>query len=71
MNTCKVKGRMTEMQITGKYLADQMGINLSTFYRKMKNNGENFTLGEILVFKRVLRMDRETALDFLLSENSQ
>lgn len=71
MNTSKIKGRMTEMNISGREIASQMNIDPSTFYRKMQNNGENFTVGELLVFKRVLNMDKETALDFLLCENSQ
>jgi hypothetical protein len=67
MDTNKVKGRMTEMQISGKELAKELNMDPSTFYRKMQKNGENFTLGEIMGIKRVLKMDDRTALDFLLA----
>ena len=67
MNTNKVKGRMVELQITGRDLAKEMNIDQSTFYRKMKDNGESFTLGEITTIKRVLKLDDKTAVDILLA----
>ena len=54
MNVRKVKGRMTEMGISGEMLAKEMNINPSTFYRKMKKEGETFTIGEIRAMKQIL-----------------
>ena len=48
-------------------MSKELGMDPSTYYRKMQKNGEEFSALDLLVFKRVLKMDEKTALDFLLS----
>lgn len=67
MNTQRVKERMEDMHITVGMMAQELGMDPSTYYRKMQKNGEEFSALDLLVFKRVLKMDEKTALDFLLS----
>ena len=67
MNTQRVKERMEEMHITVGRMSQELGMDPSTYYRKMQKNGEEFSALDLLVFKRVLEMDEKTALDFLLS----
>lgn len=67
MNTQNVKKRMEDMNITVQMLCTELGMDPSTYYRKMQKNGEEFSALDLLVFKRVLKMDDQTALDFLLS----
>ena len=67
MNTQKVKERMDNMEITVGMMAKELGMDPSTYYRKMQKNGGEFSALDLLVFKRVLKMDDKTALDFLLS----
>ena len=67
MNTNKLKGRMTEMEITAVDLAKQMHISPSAFYRKMQRNGKTFNLGEIMEMKEILKMDDKTAVEILLA----
>ena len=67
MNTEKVKRRMEDMNITVATMAMELGMDPSTYYRKMQKNGEEFSALDLMVFKRVLQMDEQTALDFLLS----
>lgn len=67
MNTQRVKERMEEMNITVGKMAQELGMDPSTYYRKMQKNGDEFSAIDLMVFKRVLQMDEKTALDFLLS----
>ena len=67
MNTQRVKERMEEKGITVGRMAQELGMDPSTYYRKMQKNGEEFSALDLMVFKRVLEMDEKTALDFLLS----
>lgn len=67
MNTQRVKERMEEMHITVGKMAQELGMDPSTYYRKMQKNGEDFSALDLIVFKRVLELDEKSALDFLLS----
>lgn len=67
MNTQEVKKRMDDLHVTVGMMAKELGMDPSTYYRKMQKNGEEFSALDLMVFKRVLKMDDKTALDFLLS----
>lgn len=67
MKTAEIKRMMKEQHITGGTMSKELGMDPSTYYRKMQKNGEEFSALDLLVFKRVLKMDEKTALDFLLS----
>ena len=71
MNTQAVKQRMAEKKISVPAMAKELGMDVSTYYRKMQKNGDGFSALDLIDFKRVLEMDEKTAIDFLLSENSQ
>lgn len=67
MQAEKVQQRMKEKKISVKAMAEALGMDVSTYYRKMQKNGEDFNAVDLMVFKRVLDLDEQTALDFLLS----
>lgn len=67
MNTQEVKKRMEDMHISVEQMSRELGMNPSTYYRKMQNNGDEFSALDLMVFKRVLKMDEQTAISFLLS----
>lgn len=67
MNVQKIKGRMTELEITGREMADELGMDSSTYYRKMKKNGEDFSVADLYTFKKVLHLTDQEAPDFLLA----
>lgn len=71
MNTDRIRGRMTEMHITGSQMAAELGMDPSTFYRKIKNNGREFSVADLYTFCRVLKLEKEEAADILLPSNSQ
>jgi hypothetical protein len=66
MKVQEVKGRMTAKGVEAEKMAQKLNMNPSTFYRKMKKGGVNFTLGDLMVFKEVLEMSNEEAIDLLI-----
>lgn len=66
MNIQKIKGRMVELSITGCEMARKLEMDPSTFYRKMQNNGENFTVKDLYGMQKALQLTKEQAVDFLL-----
>ena len=67
MNTTEVKRRMKDKGITGEAMAKALGMNPATYYRKMQKNGDEFSAVDLNVFKRMLEMNSQEAVDFLLS----
>lgn len=67
MKSIEIRQRMKDMKISPEMMAAELGMDKSTYYRKMQNNGAKFSACDLTVFKRVLKMDEKTALDFLLS----
>ena len=67
MNTAEVKTRMKERHITGDMMAKELGMDPSTYYRKMQKEGGEFSALDLMVFKRVLEMSNQDAVDILLS----
>ena len=67
MNTQRVKERMEEKHITAAMMAKELGMNPSTYFRKMQKNGGEFSVLDLMVFKRVLEMNEQDAVDILLS----
>lgn len=52
----KLKAQMALSGITSKELAKRLGIDESTLYRKIQNNG-NFTRSEINLLIEILKID--------------
>lgn len=67
MNIQKVTERMEQKNITVPMMSNKLGINPSTWYRKIKKDGDGFTALDLLVIKRELELSEQEALDFLLS----
>lgn len=60
MKVMKLRGKMVEMGVTVKRLADELGKDRSTIYRKLDNGG-NFTVEEATTIKNLLGMTNEEA----------
>lgn len=71
MNIDRIRGRMTEMHITGTQMAAELGMDPSTYYRKMKQHGKEFSVADLYTFCRVLQLEKDEAADILLPSNSQ
>jgi len=56
VNINKLKGKIVENGISVEILAEKIGIDKSTLYRKMSNNGEALTVKEANQICKELRL---------------
>ena len=61
MNTAKLKGKMKELNVTQEELAKLIGVSLSTINRKLQNDGESFTVGEVQQIVSALHLSADEA----------
>ena len=66
-----LRGKMTERRISFEEMARHIGVDVSTFYRKMKSEGTNFTVGQMHKIVEVLQLTTEEASIIFLWNNSQ
>lgn len=67
VNVQRLKSKIAEKENTQEHVADEMGMNRSTFYRKMKNGGNGFTVGDIHKMVSCVPLTREEAIDFFFT----
>lgn len=61
-NVSILRGKIAECNMTQEALADSIGINSSTLYRKMKDSGKNFTVGEVEKIANILSLNSEDVM---------
>ena len=66
MNLNKLKGKIVENGMNVERLADAIGVDRSTLYRKL-NNGEQITIGEAARIKDALGLSAGDAYDIFFS----
>lgn len=66
MNVNKLKGKIVENGINIEILADRIGIDRSSMYRKL-NNAEKITIGEAMKIKEALSLDNKEAYEIFLA----
>lgn len=66
-----LRGKIRERGLTQRDVAAQLGIDSSTFSRKISSDGLKFTVGEMHSIADVLHLNSEECLDIFLPENSQ
>ena len=66
-----LRGKMTERRVSIEEMARLIGVDASTFYRKMKSDGANFTVGQMHKIVEVLQLTTEEASTIFLWTNSQ
>ena len=69
-NMDKLKEKMAQRSITYEQLAAKMGIDVSTFYRKLKSDGKSFTVGQLHAMIEILGLTGEEAASIFLWQNS-
>ncbi len=67
VNVQRLKGKIVEKNNTQECVADAIGIDRSTFYRKMKNGGNGFTVGEIHSMVESIPLTKEEAVDIFFN----
>ena len=62
----KLRSRMDEMNLSPEEMARKIGVDPSTFYRKVKTEGLNFTVGQMHKIVDVLNLSKEEAAAIFL-----
>ena len=68
LNMDRLRGKIVEARTTQEAVADAIGIDRSTFYRKIKCGGKGFTIGEIHKIVKAIPLTRQEAQDIFLAE---
>lgn len=61
-----LRGKMLEKHMNVEEMAKEIGIDTSTFYRKLKSNGMSFTVGQMHKIAEVLKLTPEEASSIFL-----
>ena len=62
----KLRGKMRDLNVSPEDMAREIGVDPSTFYRKIKSDGVNFTVGQMHRIVEVLHLTREEATTIFL-----
>lgn len=60
-NMDMLRGKMVEKKINAEDMAQRIGVDTSTFYRKMKSDGMSFTVGQMHKIAEVLDLSHAEA----------
>ena len=64
----RLKGKTVERGLTGEKIAKALGIDQSTYYRKMGDGGGGFTLSQAITMSEVLSLSREERIAIFFAE---
>lgn len=68
INVNKLKGKIVENGLSVKELALKIGIDRSTFYRKLATNqGETFTVREVNLICKYLNLSKDEAMEIFFT----
>ncbi|MEY8353092.1 helix-turn-helix transcriptional regulator [Lachnospiraceae bacterium 54-53] len=67
MNVQMLKGKISESGITQEAIADAIGMNRSTFYRKLKRKGNTFTVEEMNKIVEIIPLSKEEAVSIFFN----
>lgn len=70
MQTQLLKEKIVSSGTTAEALAVAIGINRSTFYRKMKKDGESFTVEEMNKIVNALQLNKDDAVAIFFDKKS-
>lgn len=70
-NIPKLKGVLIEKGITHEMLAKEIGVDKSTFSRKISSDGLKFSVDEVHKIAKILNLSQSDAVDIFLHEYSQ
>lgn len=69
VNINKLKGRIVEKGLSVELVAQSMGIDRSTLYRKMKDqSGDSFTISDVQSISRILSLSAQDVTDIFFNE---
>lgn len=56
VNVNKLRGKIVECDMNVEKIAEMIGMDKSTLYRKINSNGENFTIKEADLIAKALKL---------------
>jgi len=68
VNINKLKGKIVERELTVEKLADCIGLDKSTLYRKLNSNGDSFSIKEADAIAIALRLTQGEANAIFFSQ---
>ncbi|APC48269.1 phage repressor protein [Virgibacillus halodenitrificans] len=68
MNVNKLKGKIVENGLTVGELANQIGMDRSTLYRKISNDGDSLTIKDVNLICKVLKLTKEEAMSIFFNQ---
>lgn len=68
VNVNKLKGKIVENELTVGKLAERIGVDRATLYRKLATNGEGITIKEADLICRELALTGKEAGDIFFSQ---
>ena len=66
IDTAKLRAQMSFCGMTVKDLAKELGIDESTYYRKMTNEGNTFTVEQVQKITAILNLSKKDAASIFL-----
>ena len=67
-NVDKLRGKIKEKRLTPEKIADLLGIDKSTMYRKLNAGGEDFTIKQADLMSAALELDGSEAQAIFFSQ---
>lgn len=71
VNIARLKGKIVEHGTTQEIVANMIGMDRTTFYRKLKDGGDKFTIGEIHRIVDAIPLTKAEAIDIFFTQQSQ
>ena len=68
VNVNKLKGKLVENGMNVESAAEKIGMDRATLYRRLANNGEDFTIGEADAISKILGLNREEVNDIFFAQ---
>lgn len=68
VNINKIKGRMKEMELTQKEVAEKIGVDISTLNKKLNDtSGARISILELLKLKEILKIKEKELNEFFFN----
>lgn len=69
MNVNRLKGKIVEQGLNVATVAEKMGIDRTTLYRKLNNKGETLTIREAQNLVKILEINSDEATAIFFGDN--
>ena len=68
LNTAKLSSAIKQRRLTNAILANSIGVGRTTFYRKLKNDGDTLLLWEIQSIIKRLKLTRQDVVEIFFPD---